>query len=538
MGLITSYLERSGGMRAATPENPRFSLNDPAAWDALGSTEASSGVRVNSETALTYSPWWRGVNMISRDVGKISFFLYHRLGVQGEGRERAIKHPAYYLSLWKPNEFQTAMTFRQQLTGHALSTGNGYASISRTGDGTPVELLPLDPTVTTPVRANGQMKYVTHAAGDPIKLNAEDVLHIKGFGYDGLSGYNVAEKARESLGLGMGAQKYATIFFRNNARTPVVLECPMKLPDIQKDALRNSWERMHTGLDNAHRTAILDAGLQAKTIGFNAQDSQLIETRSFELREVANWLGIPGIKLGDASRTGYNSLESDSQNYLDDALDFWLCNWELESRDKLLTEEEKRQDTHFFEFRRIDLVRADAAGRARYFRTALAGAPWLAVNEVREEEGWNPAETKYDKILAPLNMGTQPERPPTPVDPPAHAQAHRAILADAVRRMVRRVGHQAERAAKEPKTFMAWIDTIVANNEDTVGEAFAFVLLVQAREGDPSGWFFESLKYALRELAGASTAKTLAADVGGLFARLDTELPALAVTTFLGDDHA
>src|SRR5262245_52331582 len=194
-------------------ENPRISLNDPNAWEDLGATSSDSGVRVNERTALGYAAWWRGINLVSRDVGKLPLNVYKR---DGKGKVKDIEHPAYRLLRWKPNPYMTSITFKQILMGHVLMRGNGYGYIFRRGDGSPEAILPLMPDRTYPVRENGRLWYVTtitlsSGQGAPLeqrKLSPEDVLHIKGLGYDGLEGYDVLTYARDSLGLGLAARKF------------------------------------------------------------------------------------------------------------------------------------------------------------------------------------------------------------------------------------------------------------------------------------------------------------------------------------------
>lgn len=399
MGFLTSLF------RVATPENPRFTLNSPEAWDAFADGESStSGVRVNRESALTYSPWWRGINLLSRDIAKCKLQIWRRTG--DRKRILAPEHPAFHLVRWSPNPFQTAFVFWQQQMGHALSVGNGYAFIQREGAARPTELWPLDPDCTYPIKANGKLWYITSVDGDTRRIVARDVLHVKGYGFDGLQGYSVWQKAADSLGLGLGTAKYQTIYLRNGARPSVVLECPTTLQPKQVTELRESWERMHSGLENAHRTAVLHNGTTAKPLSFTGQDAQLIEIRKFGIVEVANWIGIPPHKLGDDSRTGYASLEQENKSYLDESLDPWFVNIEQEVRDKLCTEAEKREGQIEPEFDRKALERADTAARAAANRAALGGRPWKTQNEAREEDGLDPLDDpKADQVLEPLNMG-------------------------------------------------------------------------------------------------------------------------------------
>ena len=473
MGFLTSLF-------AATPENPTFNLNDPAAWEALGAAPTSSGLSVTQQTALTYSPWWRGISLLAGDCGKLPLHIYRR---KGDGKERDPEHPSYPLLRRKPNPYQTAFQFRRLLTGWALSRGMGCANILRTGDGRAAELWPLNPDQTYPVRANGVQYFVTHlATGEPRKLPYENVLCIRGFGEDDLAAQSVLDVAKESLGLGLALKKWNSKFFANGARPGVLLETPNKLQEQAKKELRESWERMQGGLDQAHRTAVLDNGLKANVISFNAEESQFIESQQFTVFDVSNFLGIPPHKLGAQEGLPYNSRENADQAYLDESLDPWLVCWEEECWDKLLTEQEKEQDSHVVEFLREALIRADLTARSNYYRTALGGRPWMLQNEVRGRENLNPVPGG-DVMLDPLNMGQggaenkpEPGKPPARM-PPSDSRPDRAllrpILLDAAKRMVRRVGHSAARAARKPSEFLGWLDALETEHAATIAEAFA-----------------------------------------------------------------
>lgn len=566
---------------AATPENPRFSLNDPAAWDALGVQPTSSGVQVNAETALTHSPWWRGINLLANDTAKLSLLTYLKTG-EGESQKQKLakKHPAYPLLLRKANEYMTAGVWKKTMMGHAVGLGNGYSYIMRNGAGDPGELLPLNPYDTYPIRENGKLWYVTKVSlkgvpgGDEErKLPAEEVFHLKGLSHDGLLGYGVVDKAREVLGLGMGERKHQSIYFRNGARPSIILTAPGRLNDQQKKTLVNDWERMQSGLENAHRTALLDNGLQAREISFNAVDSQLLESRRFDLIDVANFLGIPPHKVGASTNTSYGSLEQENQAYLDAGLDPWLCAIEEEAWDKLLTEEEKDKDSIEVRFNRRGLVQANYVDRSNAHSKELAGQPWRSVEEVRVEEGWNP-EPEVGEIKAPLNMGppgapgeqgqpggpTDGSAPPKkPAPPPAPEKdsvsappkkpkkaaaklerkaaiyaAHSNLLADAARRMVKRIGVHAERAAaKDGKTFEAWGGAFEMEHRETCREALepaiaacvACGLLKPTVTIGAADWLLAQLGGNYAQLLDRATPKTLAEEAAKLTAEQTERLP-------------
>jgi HK97 family phage portal protein len=503
MGLLVSTFRQS--LNAATPENPRFSLNDPAAWEAfVGPRKSASGLPVNADIALTYGPWYRGVNLISNDVAKLPLFVYRRTGDVGKEKDKG--HPAFRLLRRQPNERQTAYQFKKLMIARAMTRGNAYAAIERLGSGAPAGLLPLSVDDTFPVLESrdgepGRLWYVTTVGKTQRKLLPENVLHIHGLGTDGIMGIDVIEKARDSLGLGLGAERYTNITLRNNGRPSIVLQVPNKMRIDAMDNLRKQWETMYAGIDNAARTAVLDNGMEAKEISFSPRDAQLKDIRDFQVRDVACFLNLPPHKLGDSSRNSYNSLEQENQSYLDESLDPWLVATEDECWEKLLTEEEKDSDSHVIEFLRGALVRANLADRANYYRTALGGRPWVVPDEVRDMENMAPLGGEAGEYLNPLNMGKggpdnqeQPAGAPTkpkqdPEIEPADAQAPelrvaRLAIADAATRVARRLAAQAEKAAGAGgAAFCGWLDSMVADNAPIVRD-YCKVAEAAAAAGD------------------------------------------------------
>lgn len=374
-------------------ENPAVPLSAITQGDEIyealmgEATVTASKVRVTRNKALGYSAIWRGVNLISGDVGRLPFWVYRR---NKPGKEADNGHGSVRV-LRRPNDFMTPFTFRQTLQAHALLDGNGYAYIVRDRDGRPTELIPLNPDagVTFPARINGTLLYVTHIDGEPQVLPAADVLHIKGLGSDGMAGYSVIRILAETIGGALAARDYGARYFANDGRPGVVIEVPAGMSEQAVKTLRDSWERRHTGLRNAHRVALLRDGCRLSTYTANAKDAQLLENRDFDAREIANVLGVPPHKLGDASRTAYNSLESENQSYHDDTLDRWLIAWEQEWDAKLLTEGEKESDSHTFEFSRQALLRTNLSARGSYYLQAITNG-WLSPDEVRGFENLNP----------------------------------------------------------------------------------------------------------------------------------------------------
>lgn len=620
--------------RAATPENPNFDINSPEAWDTLlGGRGTSSGEKISRDKALTHAPWFRGINLVSNSVGRLHLEVFKNTP---EGKVLDTTHPAWRLLRRKPNRFMTAFHFKKTLIAHALQEGNGYAYIFGASDGTPLELLLLDPCDTMPVRINGVLWYLTSINGEARKLRAEDVLHIRGLSFDGLTGYSVWDKARESLGLGLAARKFGAKFFANNARPNIAIEIPQRYDKPTAENIRKSWEGIQGGLENSHRIALLWAGQKLHPFSIDADKAQLIETRAFENKEIALFIGIPSHKLGDKDAASYNSLEQENQDYLDEGLDPWLTAIEEECWDKLLTEEQKLAESHEIVFKRKMLLRANRTDQANYLQKATGNRPWLTPDEARDEEDLprlggdagllrdppgtgsggdvatepvgadEPADTpeaepkpESDAVPKPMTKGKdaakvgdvqatalngaqmtslqglmlatankeldgesikkalkgsfplwddelingivdplvnfQPPKPPEPTGedqgkpPPANNAAQaavRAVVEDAGRRMVRRLGHAARGAAKKPSAWDDWLATLEAEHRPVFVEALTpSALLVGAQPSGLADCLYVPLHKALHSFSDTCTPATLADQIDRYMTDMEACLP-------------
>lgn len=504
MGLLGSLLAKPNGERRSI-ENPAVPIDaiweDHPYFDSLTGGESSeSGVKVTITSGLGYPPVWRAVDLISTYVAKLPLHLYKR--ETDNGKRRAVEHPAYRLIRREPNEYMSAFHFIKTLVANMLwsGRGNGYGLIERNGAGDPVSLLWLDPGQVTPIRRNGELWYIYGDA--QAKLRAEDVIHFKGLGYDGLVGYDVVTYMRQALGLGIGLRKFGSVFFRNHATPGVVLERPADAPPLSEQGERRiveRFDRMVTGLDAAHRTTVIQEGTKAYTLGVDAQKAQLKELREFEAREVAVMFGLPPHKLGDTTRTAYASLEQENQSLLDDCLDGILVNIEQELTRKLLREVEKERDSHYIEFLRDALVRADLKttvetlvmevnngirnlDEARAVRNLPALPDGLGQAFRIPSNIMEMGEDEPEPDPVPPQPMPQVVPDPDPIDPDDDQQddssrdavrrsAIEGLVVDVVRRMHKRTCGQAERAAKKPAEWVAFCEGLIDDNRSVWIEA-------------------------------------------------------------------
>ena len=519
-----------------------FTYRDTRAVEVFGGgVQSAAGVVVTKDKALSYSPWWKAIDLVSSAVARNTLAPYR---ISDDGRSRTVdtSHPLRALLANKPNYFQTSYQFVKLMVSQYMSSGNAYAYILRDGMA-PTQLVPLDPNWTTPViiKPSGALGYAipnpgdqvwyvwTPEGGSPAYLRSEDVLHFRGLSAEGLWGYSVVTKAKEALGLGLGQQIYSSTFFANGGKPKVVLMHAGKLADATKAALAESWDRRHSG-DNAHSTAVLDQGLTAKEMSFSPSDSELIESRKFSIIDVANYTGVPPHKLGDASRAGYNSLEQENLSFREDTLSSHFTQIEQEMSDKLLREDEK--DAYDIAFVDMSLRTADLTTKANYVRTLTGGSPVLTKNEGRVVVGFNPIDDpKYDAIPDALNQSTgQDQQQPAndkktgnnnqqqQNDQPANNNA--AIVGAAYRmahatckRLATRAAHQAKAAAKTVRDFCDFADGYEQASKATALEEFEpaedAVRAATGKAPQFASRFMKAVASQLNQIALDATEKTL-----------------------------
>jgi hypothetical protein len=234
----------------------------------------------------------------------------------------------------------------------------------------------------------------------------------------------------DAIGHGLATRKYGSTFFKNGAQAGIILKHPTTITDSAAKRLKATWTKAHSGVDNAHKVAVLEEGMDAQQISVNAEDAQLIESQEFNLLDIANFFGLPPHKLGHTARTSYNSLEQENQSYLNEALDPWLVQIEEELYGKLLTTTEQRAETHTFEFNRGALLRADLPARGEYYQKALGGAPWMTIDEVRAKENALPLAGGSELLLPTNNFGAEM---PAAAEPSQELTDREAII-DAIQR--------------------------------------------------------------------------------------------------------
>ncbi len=372
----------------------------------FGQTQA--GKSVTERTAMQMTAVYSCVRILAEAVAGLPLHLYSY--TDGGGKEKEINHPLYFLLHDEPNPEMTSFVFRETLMTHLLLWGNAYAQIIRNGKGEVIALYPLMPNRMTVDRdSKGQIIYTYQVSNDDAKtmkgsmvtLKSSDVLHIPGLGFDGLVGYSPIAMAKNSIGLAIATEEYGAKFFANGAAPSGVLEHPGTLKDPTK--VRDSWNSAYQGSSNAHRVAVLEEGLKYTPIGISPEQAQFLETRKFQINEIARIFRVPPHMVGDLEKSSFSNIEQQSLEFVKYTLDPWVVRWEQAMVRALLSPLDKER--YFIKFNVDGLLRGDYQSRMNGYAIGRQNG-WMSANDIRTLENLDkiPSDEGGDLYLINGNM--------------------------------------------------------------------------------------------------------------------------------------
>lgn len=372
----------------ASLNDPSVSLNDPDTWDALtGGTETEAGIRVSHHTALSLAPVWQAVSIISADAASVGLHLYKNAAKQGRILQAADVRE--YVVSRAANAETSYYTFWRRLFAHSLLWPGGYAYLERQGrDGPVTAAYNLLPDRTWPEYIDGKLYYFSIVEGEEVPLQSYEVFHLQGLSCDNLNGCDLVMHARNAIGLALAAENFSSKFFAHGAHAGGILEIPSSYTQRAADNLEEGF-RKRLGKDQWFRTVVLREGAKFHTVTVNAEQSQLHQLREDQVRDVARFFNLPPFKLGVADSQSYNSVEQAQLQYLTGTLWHWLVGRRAEAGMKLLTEKERRSNSHFFADDLNDIAQPDLQ-TIEAVRSIRRQNGVLSPNEWRREIGMPP----------------------------------------------------------------------------------------------------------------------------------------------------
>ena len=370
-------------------DKPKNSLNGSGYRFFLGGSTA--GKAVTEHSAMQMTAVYACVRILSEAIAGLPLHLY-RYNDSG-GKEKALDHSLYLLLHDEPNPEMSSFVFRETLMTHLLLWGNAYAQIIRNGKGEIVALYPLMPNRMTVDRDDQGRLYYSYQMsnsdaptmpGGTVILKPSDVLHVPGLGFDGLVGYSPIAMAKNAIGLAIATEEYGARFFANGATPGGILEYPGVIKD--PDRVRESWNKGFGGSQNAGKVAILEQGMKYTPISIAPEQAQFLETRKFQINEIARIFRVPPHMVGDLEKSSFSNIEQQSLEFVKYTLDPWVVRWEQSIQRTLLTAEEKKQ--YFVKFNLEGLLRGDYKSRMEGYAAGINNG-FMSVNDVRRLEDWD-----------------------------------------------------------------------------------------------------------------------------------------------------
>jgi HK97 family phage portal protein len=375
---------------------------DQAARVGLVTTPTASGVTVTLESALTSSPVFAAVRIISTAISTLPLTVYRRQ--QDGSREKATGHPAYRILHDEPNPESDPAVWWAAFVARVLLQGNGFAEIERNRAGEPIALW-LIPSERVRIETAGGLVYHVETDSGQVALTPDEMFHVPYLTLDGVCGKGIIQYARECVGLNKAMETGAASQFANMVRPAGVLELPIGMSDDAKKNLKESIERQNTGAGKVGRILPLESGVKFTPFGLSNQDAQWIEGRGFGVQEVARFFSISPTKLGDLGRATWSNIGAENLSFIENTLRAILVPIEQQARRKLLTSAER--ESHYVEAVIEARLRGLTKDRYDAYKVGTAGRPFLLPSEVRRMENL-PAAPELDKLP------TSPEPEPTP----------------------------------------------------------------------------------------------------------------------------
>jgi len=390
-GFAQSLISQMMGGALSNPVEGRL-ITGPA------TTRNESGVVFTDDRAMQISAVWACVRIRTQTVATLPLHLYRKTA---EGRELVTDHWANDLLRYRPNNMMTPLDFRQAMQAQLVLWGNGYAHIERSGNRV-VALTPLRPGSMTPVRRENEVYYEYATSKGTHIFARESILHIKAFGTDGVVGLSPLRYGAQAMGVTVSAEQHAAHSFSSGGRPAGVLTVDRTLSDVQREQIRKIYENVQAS-DGLY---VLEGGTKYQAVALSPDDLQMLETRVFQLSEIARMFGVPSFLLNDSEKsTSWGTgLEQINLGFLTYSLRADIVQWESALNSALFSTKDQKE--YFFEHSLEGLLRADTNARSNFYSQMVQNG-LLSRNEVRALENFPPVDGA-DDLTVQVNM--------TPID--------------------------------------------------------------------------------------------------------------------------
>lgn len=370
-------------------------------YDRISGFPGVAGVDVNTTTAEGISAVYACVAAISETVGSLPLDVYRDTD---QGREKAKSHPLYKILHDTPNNYQTALEFREQMQRHVLLRGNAFAEIVWSPTGSVKALLPMHPDSVTVLRSSqGNLLYEhVDRNGNQRRLLADEVLHLRYHSDDGILGRSPIQVARDTIGLALAERTHGAKMFEQGTKLSGVIETPPGTTKEQAGQIRDSWATGQSGVSNHGKTAVLPQGATFKTVSMTLEDAEWIQARRLSIVEVARLFRVPGVMIGDMEAANYSNVVELARFFVTNTLRRHLVMWEQAINRACIT-----NPVFFVEHNVEGLLRGDSLARANFYQRGIEDG-WMLKSEVRRIENLPTIEGVDDDKETPAQDAATP----------------------------------------------------------------------------------------------------------------------------------
>lgn len=385
-----------------------LTLNDiEELGDALGIVNSMAGPVVNAKTAMKLAIVYACTRLIAGAIATMPLPVFAKTA---SGREKDSAHPLAPLLNLQPTPLMSAAMFWETITAAMLLHGDGFAVIFRDAFGQPAEFLPVSPTAVQVEQRGNRLVYFMMIDEKWRGFDQDDILHFAGFGFNGTRSLSVVKHAAvNSIGLAMAMEHFSSDFFQNGAHQDVAVIKQGTWKPEDKAAFREAWGKTYGGIDKKKLPLTIDKSMDIKQLSVNAEDSQLLESRKFQIVDIARAFGLPSFMVNETEKsTSWGSgIAEIGLAFIRYTLQPHLVRFEQELNRKLFL-----RSNHFVEFNTAGLMRGTLKERNEAYKSALGGSNvpgYIAPDEVRKLENLPPLGGVYAVPYHPTMAVGQPQ---------------------------------------------------------------------------------------------------------------------------------
>ena len=424
--------------------------------EIIAERKTTAGVSVSPETALESGAVLACVRVLAESLASLPFNYCRRLA--GGGNEIADDKWLHEVLHFQPNSWMTSFEFRELMQSWLLLWGNAYALIKGSAEhGAVSELIPLHPSRMEVKRlSNGKLRYYYRSPStladpnpEPEEYRQDEIFHLRWLSSDGVTGFVPTSLSRDAIALARATELHSSAFFGNGAKTGTYIETdqPHKPEALRK--FRDQWDDAHRGPFNAYKTVVMPFGFKKKDDPVRNDTAQLIETRRYQLEEIARIYRVPPHLIGDLTNVRFSTVEQSAIDFVTFSLIPWCRRWEMACRRDLVVDDKN----YFVKFDTNALMAGDYDARSKFLRE-MANMGVLNIDEVRAQIGYNPlpdgeGQKRFIQVNMQLLGAFTPENPTAAKVPATQGDAGQQEATDAQQESGQPSGQPTENRAAE-----------------------------------------------------------------------------------------